>query len=384
MKVQRIFKDCFLYNHEDCYWVEIDINDIDNIMKKHKYLHSFCNILSEIDVLDKGYKIDFIQNNKIYFLISKDLKYIKNFHFYYPYSHMWNGYIPFVGIFEREIHSLEELKFIPTSNHYCIYLMGAIVGDVVGSIFEINNIKTKNFDLLSPDSDYTDDSVMTIAVADAILNNLPIVETLQKYGRDFPNRGYGKFFQDWINSDNPQPYRSWGNGSAMRTAAVGFAYNTEVEVLENAKRIAEVTHNHPDAIAGAQAVSMCIYLAKIGKAKQEIKMYVEKKFGYSLNKTIDEIRPDFNFDVSCKGTVIPAIRAFLESSDFESAIRLAISIGGDSDTIASIVGGIAQAYYKDMPIEISNKIYTLLPKEFQDLLHKFHDKYNIYITNILD
>jgi ADP-ribosyl-[dinitrogen reductase] hydrolase len=255
-------------------------------------------------------------------------------------------------------------------------LIGAIAGDIIGSRFERYNIKSTEFELFQRPSCFTDDTVMTIAIAESILNNASFTEAFQKYGRKYPNAGYGGTFYRWLFEDNPQPYNSWGNGSAMRVSPVGYAYSTEQDVLDQAKKSAEVSHNHKEGIKGAQATAMCIFLARTGKSKEEISSYVESHFGYDLSISLDEIRPNYYFDVSCQGSVPHAIRAFLESSDFESAIRLAISIGGDSDTIACITGGIAQAYYKIIPEEIVQGVLERLPTELLEVIERFDEAFN--------
>ena len=181
---------------------------------------------------------------------------------------------------------------------------------------------------------------------------------------------------EWISASSPLPYNSWGNGSAMRVSPVGYAFNSEKEILEYAKKSAEVSHNHLEGIKGAQATAMCIFLARNGNSKEEIKNYITNQFDYNLSETIDEIRPNYHFDVSCQGSVPQSIIAFLESSDYESTIRLAISIGGDSDTIACIAGGIAQAFYKIIPQKIVEKSLELLPTEFITIIDEFDKKFN--------
>ena len=250
-------------------------------------------------------------------------------------------------------------------------IIGAIAGDIIGSVYEWNNVKTTEFALFSEKSDFTDDTVLSVAVADCILNNKDFAKTIWEYGRRYRGRGYGGNFRRWLNSKNPKPYNSYGNGSAMRVSAVGFAYNTLDEVLTMAKASAEISHNHPEGIKGAQAVASAIYLARTGKSKIEIKDYVTEKFNYDINFTLDSIRPTYDFDVTCQGSVPQAIVAFLESTDFENAIRRAISIGGDSDTIACITGGIAAAYYKEIPTEILDFVNSKLPDEFIEILNRF-------------
>jgi ADP-ribosylglycohydrolase len=251
------------------------------------------------------------------------------------------------------------------------YILGAIIGDIIGSVYEWNNKKSLDFPLFKHETTFTDDSVLTIATMRAILDNEPYAKTYQEFGRNYPNRGYGERFIWWLMESNPKPYDSWGNGSAMRVSPIGWAFDTLEDVLHEAKKSAEISHNHPEGIKGAQAVATAVYLARKGKSKYEIKEYISHNFSYDLERTIDEIRPTYEFDVSCQGSVPEAIIAFLESTDFENAIRLAISIGGDSDTIACITGAIAEAYYKEIPNNIIEKVGELLPKEFTNILEKF-------------
>lgn len=272
-------------------------------------------------------------------------------------------------------------------------ILGAIIGDTVGSIYEFNNIKTTDFEFFGRGCSYTDDSIMTVAVADWLLNDPQhthnkLEESIVKYGAKYPNPmgGYGGRFSSWM--FNPayfesysgntiikygrQPYNSWGNGSAMRASATGWACNTLEETLELAKISAEITHNHPEGIKGAQATAAAIFMARNVKSKSDIKDYITKEFGYNLNRTCNEIRPSYRFNESCQGTVPEAIIAFLESSDFETAIRLAVSLGGDTDTLACITGGIAEAFYKHIPRDIERKILEIIPQEFKDILGKFN------------
>jgi ADP-ribosyl-[dinitrogen reductase] hydrolase len=253
-------------------------------------------------------------------------------------------------------------------------IIGAITGDIIGSVFEWNNIKTVNFDLFCQRSNFTDDSVLTLATMSALIYKTDYAQTYHFFGRKFENIGYGPSFCLWLSSDNPKPYNSWGNGSAMRVSPVGWFHNSIDETLLEAKKSAEVTHNHPEGIKGAQAVASAIFLARNGGSKDEIKKFIIDKFGYNLDRTIDDIRPTYKFDVSCQGSVPEAIIAFLESSDFESAIRLAVSIGGDSDTIACITGGIAEAFYRDIPDEITNNVLEILPRELIRIIEEFSNK----------
>jgi ADP-ribosylglycohydrolase len=254
-------------------------------------------------------------------------------------------------------------------------IIGAIAGDVIGSVFEWDNVKTTEFKLFSKYSDYTDDSVLTMAVADCILNNQDFAQTLWNYGRNYAGRGYGNTFSAWLCFPDPKPYNSFGNGAAMRVSAVGYAYHTLEMVMREAKKSAEVSHNHPEGIKGAQATAVAIYLARTGKSKQEIQEYISSCFGYHLNFTLDEIRDTYQFNETCQETVPQAIVAFLESTDYENAIRLAISIGGDSDTLACITGGIAAAYYKEIPQIIIENVRAVLPEEFLAIIDAFDEKY---------
>ncbi len=254
-------------------------------------------------------------------------------------------------------------------------MIGAIAGDIIGSVYEWSNIKTTDFPLFSRNCRFTDDTVLTVALADSILHGSNYVEKLKKYYSYYPNAGYGGDFRRWAASTNTEPYNSWGNGSAMRVSPVGFAYNTLDEVLEQAQKSAEVTHNHEEGIKGAQATASAIFLARSGKSRKEIKEYIEETFKYNLNESLDTIRKYYQFDVSCQGSVPQAITAFLESDNFEDAIRKAISIGGDSDTIACITGGMAQAFYKGVPDNIVNKTIEILDKRLNKVVFEFMQKY---------
>ena len=235
-------------------------------------------------------------------------------------------------------------------------MLGTIIGDVVGSIYEPKHchIKTKDFPFFTSDSRVTDDTIMSCAVAEALFSYIEskdvnlfkneLVSSMQKFGQKYPHAGYGQAFKNWLNSENPQPYGSYGNGSAMRVAPIAYVANSLEETEQLAKASAEVSHNHKEGIKGAQAVASAIFLARQGKNKREIKAHIVKNY-YNLDFTLDEIRMHYKFNNSCQGSVPQAIVAFLESVSFEDAIRNAISIGGDSDTIAAIAGGIAEAYY---------------------------------------
>lgn len=254
-------------------------------------------------------------------------------------------------------------------------LLGGIAGDIIGSIYEFNPVRFKDFELFKSNSTYTDDTVLTIANAEWLLSKGVLMDIMRKYGHKYPGAGYGGMFYDWLKSRCPKPYNSFGNGSAMRVSPVGWAFDTLEETLEAAKQSAEITHNHPEGIKGAQATAACIFMARTGKSKQEIKEYVETKFGYDLSRTCNEIRPTYQFNESCQGTVPESIIAFLESTDFESAIRLTVSLGGDADTMGAITGAIAEAYYNVIPEHIKNEVLKRLPEEFINVLGEFYNRF---------
>ena len=255
-------------------------------------------------------------------------------------------------------------------------MFGAILGDIIGSPYEFDRgNKTKEFPLFTDESEFTDDTVMTVANADWLQTGDSLLAIMQDYGNRYPTAGYGGMFRSWLRSDNPEPYNSFGNGSAMRVSPVGWAFDTLEETLEVAKQSAEVTHNHPEGIKGAQATAACIWMARKGKSKQEIKEYVEREFGYDLSRTCDEIRPAYRFDVTCQGSVPESIIAFLESTDYESAIRLAISLGGDADTMGAITGGIAEAFYGGVPEHIRKEVLKRLPNEFIEVMQRFYQTF---------
>jgi len=234
-------------------------------------------------------------------------------------------------------------------------MIGAIAGDIIGSFYEAYPIKKKEFPLFSRGCTFTDDTVLTVALADSILNNRPYVNKLKEYHRSYPWAGYG--------------------GSAMRVSPVGFAYDDLETVLEKAKQSAEVTHNHPEGIKGAQATAAAIFLARTGNDKATLKEYIKNTFGYNLNIPLDEIRPTYYFDVSCQGSVPQSITAFLESESYEDAVRNAISLGGDSDTMACITGGIAQAFYGSVPDFIQETVFDILPARLKEITQQFAAKY---------
>ena len=259
-------------------------------------------------------------------------------------------------------------------------MLGALVGDIVGSIYEFCNTKSMDFQFLNSYSNFTDDSVMTLAVAKWLMEDEAhtlhyLICCMQGLGNRYPNAGYGGRFCWWLSQEEPQPYNSWGNGAGMRVSPVGLYAKTLDEALALAAITASVSHNHPEGGKGAQAIAACVFLCKEGKPKAEIKEYVEKTFYYNLDRTIAEIRPTYHFDVSCQGSVPEAIIAFLEGNSFEEVIRLAVSIGGDSDTIASMSVAIA-ATMDPTPDEISEKCNAILTDDLREIKDQFIDFIN--------
>ena len=285
---------------------------------------------------------------------------------------------------KREFQNVEDYE-----NYYLkifdlpLILLGALAGDIIGSVYEFHNIKTTEFPLFTERSHYTDDSVMTLAVANKILKESTYEGELQTFGRHYPKAGYGLNFKEWIFSGDPKPYNSYGNGSAMRVSPIAYALNDINEVLSEAKRSAEITHNHQEGIKGAQAVAAAVFMARNGSSKYEIRQYVTNNFKYDLTRSIEGIRPNYQFDETCQGSVPEAIIAFLESQNFEHAIRLAVSIGGDSDTIASITGAISEAFYKKIPEEIKEKVIKQLPDDLLNVLLTFTEKYQLNFPSLL-
>ena len=284
-------------------------------------------------------------------------------------------------------------------------MLGAIIGDTVGSVYEFHNIKTTDFPLFDPLSNYTDDSIMTMAVADWLLTDPQHgMDTLEASFLSFakkypcPMGGYGGGFHRWLfhpeqlaayDEDGNHaigkrhPYNSFGNGAAMRCSANGWIFDSMEETERVAGLSASITHSHPEGIKGAQSTAAAIFMARNGKSKEEIKEYISTKYGYDLNRTCDEIRPVYDWESSCQGTVPEAMVAFLDSTDFESAIRLAVSLGGDSDTLACITGGIAEAFYKDIPDDIALKIWSLIPENFKAIFRKMETRTSYRLPSIL-
>jgi ADP-ribosylglycohydrolase len=251
-------------------------------------------------------------------------------------------------------------------------MIGAIAGDIIGSIYEAAPVKTTGFYLFGQGCRFTDDSVLTVAVATAILERQSYRDTIRCYGQHYPHAGYGASFYRWLANPDPQPYNSWGNGAAMRVSPVGFSFDTEEEVLAEARRSAECTHNHPEGIKGAQSVALAIFRARKGAGKEQIRSELERRFGYDLQRTLDEIRPAYTFDVSCQGSVPEAIVCFLEGRDWESTVRNAVSLGGDSDTMACIAGGIAEGFYGPVSSAVREQVRSILTDELWEATERFY------------
>jgi ADP-ribosylglycohydrolase len=255
-------------------------------------------------------------------------------------------------------------------------MLGAIAGDVIGSVHEFIGTKSTDFELFVAKSRFTDDTVLAVAVADCLLNGRDYVDTFHEYVRAYPNAGYGVRFRDWARTGSRDPYNSWGNGSAMRVPAIGFAFSSLDDVLINAARSAEVTHNHPEGIKGAQAAAAAIFMARQGATKPDIKDTIERLFEYDLSQRLDDVRPTYSFNESCQDTVPQALIAFLESSDYEDAVRKAISLGGDADTLACISGAVAEAHYGGVPPHIAEQTLALLDDRLRRVVVDFRERYS--------
>ncbi len=261
-------------------------------------------------------------------------------------------------------------------------MYGAILGDMIGSPYEFDKgNKSKDFEMFEGDAGFTDDTVMTIAVADALTATLgedddcikdSLVYSMRRWAKKYPNAGYGLRFNDWLASTDPKPYGSYGNGSAMRVSSAGWLYDTLEETLHAAKLTAEVTHDHPEGIKGAQAVAAAIFMARTGSSKDDIRNYIVSGFGYDLSRTCDEIRPSYRHVESCQETVPEAITAFLEGEDFEDVIRTAVSLGGDCDTLTCIAGSIAEAFY-GIPEDLLDECILRVPAEMYEVIQSFDE-----------
>lgn len=253
-------------------------------------------------------------------------------------------------------------------------MIGALAGDIIGSIYEWENIKTTKFPLFQDSCGFTDDSVLTVALADAIMAGIPYEQKMIEYYHRYPEAGYGGYFHKWAKAGDSVPYNSFGNGAAMRISPAGWAFDTLEKVLLEAEEFTAVTHNHPEGIKGGQATAAAIFLARNGATKDEIRRYVTESFGYDLSMTCDDIRPTYKYDVTCQGTVPQALVAFLDSRNFEHAIRLAVSLGGDTDTLACITGSMAEAFY-GIPDHIRNNTLLYLDTELREVTLDFFNRY---------
>ncbi len=253
-------------------------------------------------------------------------------------------------------------------------MLGAIAGDIIGSVYEHHPIKTKDFPLFHENCRFTDDTVLTVAVAGAILSGRPYREEVWETGRRYPGAGYGLNFFQWLQADNPRPYDSWGNGAAMRVSPVGFAFSSEADVLRQAAATAEISHNHPEGVKGARATALAVFLARTGAGKEMIRSRLRDTFGYDMDRTVDDIRPEYHFDVSCQGTVPEAMIAFLDAGSYEDSVRNAVSLGGDSDTLACIAGGVAEAFY-GLPEKITEKVLACLTPDLREITLRFCHQY---------
>lgn len=256
-------------------------------------------------------------------------------------------------------------------------MLGAIAGDIIGSAHEFGLTKTKDFPLLGPECDFTDDTVMTVAIAQAILTDGDYRRAALDFGRRYPGRGYGGSFQRWLASPDPRPYGSYGNGAAMRASPVGFAFSSVDEVLREAGRSAAFSHDHPEGVKGAQAAALAVFLARTTRDKALVRTEIASRFGYDLDRTVDAIRPAYGHVESCQETVPEAVISFLDSTSYEDAVRNAVSLGGDADTLACIAGGIAEAFYGPVPSEILAGVRQCLAPELWDIVERFYRTFRL-------
>lgn len=254
-------------------------------------------------------------------------------------------------------------------------MLGAIAGDILGSTFEHHRVKTIDFPLFPEGSRFTDDTVLTVATAFSLLTDNDFAANYRLFGRVYPRAGYGRQFKTWLENTEIGPYNSWGNGSAMRVSPVAWAYETEAEVLVAAKKSAVVTHDHPEGIKGAQAVALAIFMARNDESKPAIKQAITDRFGYDLSRSVDDIRPGYEFDVSCQGSVPESLICFLEGNDWLEGVKLAISLGGDADTMACICGAVAEAYYGGVPADVLHTVRTMLPEHLGAVVDDFETTY---------
>lgn len=255
-------------------------------------------------------------------------------------------------------------------------MFGAIAGDMIGSVYEFDNLKPEyDFPLFSVYSEFTDDTVLTAALAESILNNYEYKMKIREYVKLYPDCSYGSSFIKWAFGNNDEPYNSWGNGSAMRVSPVGWAYNDIQTVLQKAKESAEITHNHPEGVKGAQSTALAVFLSRQGETKQKIKQEIENRFEYNLKLSLEELRKSYSFNESCRQTVPQAIFTFLISDSFEDSIRKAVYIGGDSDTLACINGSIAEAFYNGVPVEIKKQVIQRLDTHLLKVVEEFENRF---------
>ena len=263
-------------------------------------------------------------------------------------------------------------------------MLGAILGDMIGAPYEFDRSpKVKELPLFSRGTQFTDDSVMTTAVTDALINindgaddkeiKRALVDSMQKWGHRYPNAGYGCMFYEWLRTRNPKPYGSFGNGSAMRVSAAGWLYDTLEETRRIARLTAEVTHNHPEGVKGAEAIASAIFMARMGRSKDEIKAFIVREFGYDLTRTCDEIRPGYHHIETCQQTVPEALTAFFEGEDFEDVVRTAVSLGGDCDTLTCIACSVAEAFY-GIPEFMKEECLKRLPEDMIGVIESFDGK----------
>ena len=259
-------------------------------------------------------------------------------------------------------------------------MLGAIAGDIIGSVHEFGGGKTKDFVLFHERCQFTDDSVLTVAVAEHLLRGGEYVDLFHDYFHRYPRAGFGGRFHRWASERRREPYQSYGNGSAMRVSAVGIVFDTLDDVRLRARESAVVTHDHPEGIRGAEATAAAVFLARSGRSQSEIRQHVESEYGYDLSRTLDSIREGYRFDETCPGSVPEAITAFLEARDYEDAVRNAISLGGDADTLACIAGGIAEAFYGGVPRPIAERATALLDDRLRGVVSEFYERYGDRIT----
>jgi ADP-ribosylglycohydrolase len=259
-------------------------------------------------------------------------------------------------------------------------MLGAIAGDIIGSVHEGAGTKTKDFPLFVADSQFTDDTVLTVAVAERMLFGGDYSDLFHDYFHAYPLAGYGGSFIRWAGNRRREPYNSWGNGSAMRVSPIGIAGESMDAVLAEARASAEVTHNHPEGVRGAQATAAAVFLARSGFTKVDIKAHIEREYGYNLSERLDDIRERYEFDVSCQGSVPQSMIAFLNAENYEDAVRNAISLGGDADTMACIAGGIAEAFFGGVPAEIEARTLAALDDRLRSVLNSFRDRFGGRLT----